>query len=291
MPEQLIEYNYANLMPNGEQNWGFEIHELHPEQRTVRPYDQVMLFGKLPAHNKVIEQSVEDHYNNGEYEIVPDDDQSVAPYMIDVKVPATELSEKVGRDIAPGRITALTEIDESLRTALADYYPKDEIASAIKVGMRLNRKTDYTGLPEDCFEEGMTVSQIFEVQNGRGGSFNIINFSEMALEGDHLQQLMNAIREMDDLTGGASTTDVSAIAILPRSAPRWKQNVTGSDTELGNNEVLAVATAQQAIVFNEVLFQPDKFKYANGAENNTAGGEISPIQTAAQQHFMNLYML
>ena len=252
MPEILQPNSYyANTLPGVGIEYGSVIQELEPGQRVSCPQNEVLLFGDD------LQARVEDlvHHGGIEYRD-PKDYPGKISNMVEVLVSATELAAKgISLEIVNGNghIGNAKAEAVGLKQIFSDREKQVlRKAASRKVELALDRP--YALLPSRFTEKLENVTQLFDVENGRDG-FKLINFSNTVVDGLALAKIMNAVRVMDQLTGGASTEELKVIAILPDTIPAWANEVTESAAGIGAKKMMAFAGGNGVLALNEDMFK------------------------------------
>lgn len=248
MSEQIDPQYYSKRLPEQEANWGFSIQELDPLLRTHRSADEVLI--DRPEAPRVAADIV----NSGGINIIDpmsEPKPGTMSHYVEVGIYDYELKEAGLDDLAvAGKILNPASIeDPGILAKITDRERQNLFDRAVEL-VRGNLDTGYLNIPNELLSTVTDVSQVFEVENGRGGKFKVLNFSESALEGRNLQSIMNSFREMDDLTGGTSTETVSVVAIFPETLDVWK-SVKEEAAEIGAKGTAAFANGTGVICLNE----------------------------------------
>lgn len=236
---------HSRRLPESEATQGFSVEELAGGGRAQLPVEEAFV-----NHDEVAE-IIAAKIDSGE---VPIDEQNGTVHAwARVRVSDRELASIGLADSYKDRWQIeLTDNTEPELQALISKKGQDALAEAVTNAVRPYLDRDYAHFPNAFLESAAKLSQIFTVDNGRGGSFRIFNFTDTTLGGRQLSKMLNALREMDDLTGGASTEDVQAIGIFSKDAAAWKHIPVGAD-EVGAGYANASATGGGAISLNEEL--------------------------------------
>ncbi|MEO7364351.1 MAG: hypothetical protein ABIV43_02475 [Candidatus Saccharimonadales bacterium] len=249
MNSETNNYNYANTLPAGEQDWGVNVQELDPTQRVTRPVGEVLL------DSEAYDERVTELVHNGGVEFLSLDERpEVSPRTFSVDLSQEDLAQAGLTEALAGRsFLNDTDIEQhDLHTVFAGKE-RDLIERQAAFAVAANTDDDYNLLPTAALGEVENISQIFEVNNGRDG-FRIMNFSETPLTGYALQKLMNSLREMDQVTGGSSTEAVKVLAILPETSKIWGE-IKDSASEVGAARSTATAGGNGAVMINEYLLK------------------------------------
>lgn len=199
---------YAKTLPEGQTAWGFSVQELNPEHRIPKTFNEVFA-------NK-------------------DDSHAAAANLVrsgavQYAQPADTLCDHVYVNVTVRELQAFGCSD---RLARQFFFTRDEIDNPALQQLIAQRQTEalhdaatrkVQGALDNAYEyfdakyiepADEKITQIFTVSNGRGSSFNILNFSATMLQGRSLAEMLNAIREMDQLTGGKSS-EFTTYALAP----------------------------------------------------------------------------
>ena len=255
---------YASTLPEGVKDWGVAISELAPEQRLPRKIEDVFATRDeaLEVANKIVSDGGVEISNGGEGQ----------GDFVEVTIKKSELSA-VGCDEEFMKGFAFDESDVKNPAArellLKATDKKVKEAAARKVLQKMDR--DFNALDSRYLEHAKNLTQLYTIENGRGGEFRIFNFSGTNLEGDKLAQLLNAVREMDQLTGGRSTEAVKAVGIFSEDDPMWAK--TGESKPSGANVANAAANGMGGIAINERLLKIKTARQLGSAESTFVVGK------------------
>ncbi|HVS58256.1 MAG TPA: hypothetical protein VHD60_00765 [Candidatus Saccharimonadales bacterium] len=281
MSETLSSTNdtYAKMLPEGEHNWGFSIEEL-PGSHEMHPLEEALIGeGELPA-------LMEENLQNGKITLIEDDGTTQVPEGAKLLAPYVLISRaEYAQGIKEGKFTpnisSLTgkpmdyiANDEARKHGLIHAFPDREKAVLEKVisyPLKAELHQDYL-IPG--IEHVKGVSQVFELESN-GSKVHLYNFSPTLLTGDTLHKAMNAVREVNERSGGALIDDkLKVIAILPESHPRWSEDVTPAAAEKGATRANASTTAFGEVLLNESLLKPQTARPENKARFNVSQNSI-----------------